>query len=113
MAFQQAQIPVQKTEQFEQLRATIERAFAGERVEKLLRKIQSSNVRIREFEKALDKGVFEAMDSALSASGKTAKQLYTALTLSDQALMREFYLERVEQVDAKVRQRFQKVYRYY
>jgi hypothetical protein len=113
MAFQQAQIPVQKTEQFEQLRATIERAFAGERVEKLLRKIQSSNVRIREFEKALDKEIFEAMDPVLSGSGKTAKQLYAALTLSDQALMREFYLERIEQVDAKVRQRFQKVYRYY
>jgi hypothetical protein len=113
MAFQQAQIPVQKTEEFEQLRAAIERTFAPGVVEKLLRKIQSSNVRIREFEKALEKNIFEAVDPVLKKSGKSAKQLYGALALSDQALIREFYLERIEQVDAKIRQRFQKIYRYY
>jgi hypothetical protein len=113
MAFEQAQIPVRKTEEFEQLQAAIERAFAAGNIEKLLERIQGAKVRIREFEKALDKRVFEAVDPTLAQSGRSAKQLYSALTLSDQALMREFYLEGVEKVDPSIRRRFQKVYRYY
>ena len=113
MAFQQAQIPVQKQEEFDKLKSAIERIFASGSVEALLKKLQSSNVRVRQFEKALDKKVFEAVDQGLAQSGGTAKQLYSALTLSDQALMREFYLERVEKVDAKIRSKFQKVYQYY
>ena len=113
MAFQQAQIPVQKTEEFEQLRSAIERIFAAEKVEKLLRKLQSSSVRIRQFEQALAKNVFDETDSVLARSGKSAKQLYAALPLSDQALIREFYLERIEKVGSKIRERFRKVYQYY
>jgi hypothetical protein len=113
MVFQQAQIPVQKAEEFEQLRSAVERVFAADKVEKFLKKLENGNVRIRQFEKVLDKRVFEAVDSALSQSGKAARQLYGALALSDQALMREFYLERIEKVDPKLRQRFQKIYRYY
>ncbi|HEY6351759.1 MAG TPA: hypothetical protein VI636_20365 [Candidatus Angelobacter sp.] len=113
MAFQQAQIPVQKTEEFDELRSAIERVFAAGTIESLLKKLQSSNVRIRQFERALDKKVLEAVDPVLAQSRRTAKQLYGALALSDQALIREFYLERVEKVDPEVRGRFQKVYRYY
>src|SRR5215470_17919843 len=100
MTFQQAQIPVRKTEEFEQLKSGIERAFAVETVERLLKKLQGSNVRVREFEKALDKGVLEATDPVLGRGGRwAAKTLYEALEQSDRALIREFYLERVEQVD--------------
>ena len=113
MAFQQAQIPVQKQEEFDKLKSAIERIFASGSVGSLLKKLQSRSVRVRQFEKALDKGVFEAVDPVLAQSGRTAKQLYSALTLSDQALMREFYLERVEKVDADIRGKFQKVYQYY
>ena len=113
MAFQQAQIPVQKTEEFEQLRSALERVFGADKVEALLKKIESSNVRIRQFEKLLDKAVLERVDSVLAGSGKSAKQLYGALALSDQALIREFYLERIEKVEPRLREKFQKVYRYY
>src|SRR5215471_1844546 len=113
MAFQQAQIPVQKTEEFEQLRSAIDRVFAADKIERLLKKIQSSNVRIRQFEQALHKGILEAIDRGLAQSGKKAKQLYSALPLSDQAMIREFYLERIEKVDAKTRDKFRKVYQYY
>jgi hypothetical protein len=112
MAFQQAQIPIQKREEFDELRAAIERVFAGN-VESLLKKLQSGNIRVRQFERALDKKVFEAVDPQLARSGRTAKQLYQALAVSDQALMREFYLERVEKVDPGIRARFQKIYQYY
>ena len=113
MAFQQAQIPVQKTEEFEQLKSAIERAFAPEKVEKLLRKFQGRNVRVREFEKALDKRVFESVDPALARRAQAAKDLYGKMELSDRALIREFYLERVEKVDPALRGKFQKIYRYY
>jgi hypothetical protein len=113
MAFQQAQIPIQKTEEFEQLRSAIERVFSADKVEGLLKKIESSNVRIRQFERVLDKAIFERVDSILAQSDRQAKDLYNALALSDRALIRELYLERIEQVDPKLRERFQKVYRYY
>jgi hypothetical protein len=113
MAFEQARIPVQKTEEFERLRAAVERAFETGAVGKLLARVQSNGIRVREFEKVLDGKVLEALDSSAARPGQSARQLYDALTLSDQALMREFYLERLEQVDAGIRQKFQKVYQYY
>jgi hypothetical protein len=113
MAYQQAQITVTKTEDFEQLKSALERILGSAAVEKFYSKLQSRSVYVREFEKIAGLGLLEAVDSALAKSGKTARQLYESLTLSDQALMREFYLERIEKVDAKVRQKYQKIYRYY
>jgi len=110
--YQQAQIAVTKTEDFEQLKSALDRIFTAA-LEKFYSKLQSRTVYAREFEKIVDLGILESVDSGLAKSGKTAKQLYASLTVSDQALMREFYLERIEKVDAKVRQKFQKVYRYY
>ena len=113
MAYQQAQIPVAKTEDFEQLKAAIDRVFNSTALEKFYRKLQSQNVRGREFEKLVDLKLLEEVDPALAGCGKSAKQLYESLALSDQALMREFYLERIEKVDPKIRLKYQKVYRYY
>jgi hypothetical protein len=113
MAYQQAQIAVTKTEDFEQLKSALDRIFNSATVEKFYSKLQGRTVYVREFEKILDLGILESVDSGLAKSGKTAKALYGSLTVSDQALMREFYLERIEKVDTKVRQKYQKVYRYY
>jgi len=113
MPYQQAQIAVTKTEEFEQLKSAVERVLAPTAVEKFYSRLQSRTINVREFEKIAGAGIFEALDSSLKASGKTAPQLYQSLALSDQALMREFYLERIEQVDMKVREKYRKVYRYY
>ena len=113
MAYQQAQIPVTKTEDFEQLKSALERIFDSAAVEKFYGKLQSQGVFVREFEKIVGLKILESVDSTLAKSGKTAKQLYEALTVSDQALMREFYLERIEKVNVKVREKYQKIYRYY
>ena len=112
MAYQQAQITVEKAEEFEQLRSAITRIFSSA-VEKFYSKLQSKGVRGREFEKIVQFGLLEEADAALAQSGKTAQQLYGALAVSDQALMREFYLERMEKVDPPLRLKYQKVYRYY
>ena len=113
MAFQQAPIPVQKTEDFEQLKAAIERVFGPAAVDKFYRRLESRSVGAREFEKIVNSGLLEMVDATLARSGKTAKELYESLALSDQALMREFYLEKVEQVDPATRNKYRTVYRYY
>ncbi len=51
------------------------------------------------------------MDDTLAKLG--AQKLYQALTVSDQAQMREFYLSRVEEVEPGLRTKFQQLYRYY
>ena len=113
MTYQQAQIAVQKTEDFEQLRAAIDRIFNSEALNKFYKKLQSSGVQAREFERILGLRLLEEADQTLAQSGKAAAQLYGALPVSDRALMREFYLERIERVDPQVRGKFHKVYSYY
>jgi hypothetical protein len=113
MAYQQAQIPVQKAEDFEHLRTAVERIFASPALTKFYSRLQNKDIRAREFEKIVQLGLMEEVDPTLARCGKTAQQIYQSLALSDQALMREFYLERLEQVDAKLRLKYQKVYRYY
>ena len=113
MAYEQAQIPVQKAEAFAQLRAALERIFSSAALEKLYGRMESKGVAAREFEKIVGLGLLEEADATLAGCGKTANQIYQSLTVSDQALMREFYLERLEKVDPQVRLKHQKIYRYY
>jgi hypothetical protein len=112
MAYQQAQIPVQKLEEFEQLRSAIERIFSSEAVTRFYRRLESKGIAARQFEKILEMGLIEEADSGLASGGKRAREMYGSLSLSDQALMREFYLERIEKVDPKLRLKFRKVYEY-
>ena len=113
MAYQQAQIAVTKTAEFEQLKSALERIFNSAALEKFYGKLQSRSIPVREFEKILALEIPESVDSTLAKSGIKARKLYESLTVSDQALMREFYLERIEKVDTKVREKYQKIYQYY
>jgi hypothetical protein len=111
VSFQQVAIRVEKEQEFEQLKGAIDRAFAPERVEKFLKQVRRRGVRIRDLEVILARGVFDRVDDALAKSA--AQKLYQALTVSDQAQMREFYLTRVEEVESGLRTKFQQLYRYY
>src|SRR5580765_3198187 len=113
MAYQQAQIAVTKTAEFEQLKSALERIFNSAALDKFYSKLQSRSLAVREFEKILGMGLLESVDGTLAKSGTVASRLYESLTVSDQALMREFYLERIEKVETKVRQKYQKIYQYY
>jgi hypothetical protein len=57
--------------------------------------------------------LFEQADLTLAKSGKSARQLYDALTVNDQAQVREFYLTTLEAVDLLLREKYNKLYRYY
>jgi len=111
--FQQAGIPIERLEEFEQLRSALTRIFAAGSVEKFLRRLQRRGVPIRDFQRVLREGLLEQLDRELAGSGRTAQQLYDALTVSDQAQMREFYLTTLEAVDQPLREKFNRLYRYY
>ncbi len=111
VSFQQVAIRVEKEKEFEELKGAIERALDPVRVERFLRRVRKSGARIRDLEAILARGVFERVDDTLAKLG--AQKLYQALTVSDQAQMREFYLSKVEEVDSALRTKFQQLYRYY
>ena len=111
--FQQASIRIEKLDEFELLHSVLTRIFAPAAVEKFLRLLQRKGVPIRNFDRVLREKLLEKSDATLAKNGKSAQQLYDALTLSDQAQMREFYLTTLEAVDQPQRERFNKIYRYY
>ena len=105
--FQQAGIAIEQPEEFERLRAAIEKAIAGPAAQRFLQQLRRSGVRVRQFERVLEQRVFEKLGAA-----DAAQQLYQQLPMSDQAQMREFYLTRIEEVAVDVRKKYQKIYRY-
>jgi hypothetical protein len=111
--FQQAGIRIEKLEEFEQLHSALNRIFAAAALGKFLRLLQRKGVPIRDFHRILREKLLEQADAALAKSGKSAQQWYDALSTSDQAQMREFYLTTLEAVDQPLRERFNKLYRYY
>ena len=110
MAFEQATIKVEKVAEFEELKAAIDRCFQPESVGRFLKRLSAEGLRVRDWDAVIGKDVLGKVDSL---PGRKALQLYQALSVSDQAQMREFYLSRVEEVDSNLRARFHKVYQYY
>jgi hypothetical protein len=107
VAFEQAAIKVEKTQEYSRLQARIEQAFAPARVEQFLKQMDRKGIRIRDFDGLIAKRVLDADEP------QNSQQLYQSLTLSDQALMREFYLSKIEEVDSALRHKFKKLYQYY
>jgi len=103
MKFEQAAIAVKNQQGYAGLHARIDAAFDAHDVEVFLHRAGKSKLRIRDFEGVLARGLM----------GKDAEALYQALPVSDQALTRERYLQKVEAVPMELRQRYLKVYAYY
>ena len=101
--FEQAVFPVQNEAVFGPLMSWIEAAFAVSQVDLFLASVKARRLRIRQMEEILAAGLL----------GEDGSQLYAALPVSDQALMRERYLAQVERVPAELRQRFSGIYAYY
>ena len=112
VAFEQAAIKVQREKEFGELKTAILSAFSAQNVERFLKRISSAGIRVRDFDLVLAKGLFEQIEDAL-ADGQRAQALYSSLTVTDQAQMKEFYLFKVEEVAPELRAKFQKIYRYY
>jgi hypothetical protein len=113
MGFEKALIKVEHEKEFEELKGAITRVLSPQKMEKFLKRIQGGGMRIRDWDAVLSKGVIDREDDALAKSGNTAQRLYKALSVSDQAQTREFYLSQIEEVDPALRTRFHKLYQYY
>jgi len=113
MSFEQPVLKVEKEAEFEELKGAIVRAFAPGKAESFLKQVRSNNLRVRDVDGVLAKRLLERVDEILAKSGNTAQGLYQALTVSDQAQMREFYLSKLEEVAPELRAKFQKLYQYY
>ncbi len=111
--FQKALIAIENPEAFGALQASIERVFAPARVEKFLKRLVKRGVSIRNFDDVLNRHIFEEVDETLKSSGKTARGFYDALSVSDQAQMRELYLTSLESIELGLREKYSKIYRYY
>ena len=107
VAFEQAAIKVEKAQEFSRLQASIERAFSPKTVEQFLKQMDRKGIRIRDFDGLIALRMLDANEA------QNSQQLYQSLTLSDQALMREFYLSKIEEVDSALRHKFKKLYQYY
>jgi hypothetical protein len=103
MMFEQAVIAVQDEQGYVQLHTLIDAAFDARDVDVFLNRVSKSKLRVRDYEGVLKRGLL----------GKQAPALYQALSVSDQALTRERYLQLVEAVQPELRQRYLKVYAYY
>jgi hypothetical protein len=107
MAFEQAAIKVEKAQEYSRLQTAVEQAFSPARVEQFLKQMNRKGIRIRDFEAVIAQRVLDG------ETAQNSPQMYEALTLSDQALLREFYLSKIEEVDTALRHRFKKLYQYY
>jgi len=109
MSFEQATIKVEKQQEFSKIQAAVERAFRPEKAEQFLKQLDRKGIRVRDFDAVLAQRVLEGFAEA----GLNAQQLYGSLPVSDQALMREFYLSKLETVAQALRHKFKKLYQYY
>jgi hypothetical protein len=111
--FQQPVIGIEKQAEFAQLQPVLERVFSTSAVEGFLRLLRRKGVPIRDFDRVLREKLLERADRELGKSGRSAQQWYDALSVGDQAQVREFYLTALEAVDLPLREKFKQLYRYY
>ena len=101
--FDQPAMSVMDRPAFTSVRTAIANAFAPPAVERFLKSLDRSGLRIRSFEAVLGAGKL----------GGGAAAEYGKLPGGDQGQIREFYLASLEQVDPALRDKFFKLYAYY
>ncbi len=110
MNFEQAAIRIEKAEEFGRLQAVVDEALSPKSVKRFLKRLRRGGMRIRDFEQIL---AARTLEDSVGRRDVDGKQLYAALTVSDQAQMRELYLSKLETVDVSLRHEFKKLYQYY
>jgi len=101
--FEQPVLTVVDPVAFGEVKRAIEAAFSHGKVVDFMKSLTHGDMRIRDFETVLGKGLL----------GAAAKAKYEGLGNADQGQIREFYLASLEQVAPDVREKFFKLYAYY
>ena len=107
MAFTQAKLTVGNEPAFREFTEVLGQAFSAANVERFLKSVGRKGLRVREFEKVRDAGLFDAY-----RGGKSTVELWSQLAVADQSQVREQYLTKLEEVAPEVRQKFAKLYQY-
>ena len=107
--FTQAQIEVQNKQVFAELQRAIENAL-GLYSNEFLHLVKRFGLRVRQFEQILRERVLEQLPGATPS--RPCEELFSELSLSDQGLIREFYLTRIEEIPGELRAKYAKLYRY-
>ena len=111
MAFEQATIKIEKQQEYAKLQSAVEQAFRPDQTEQFLKRLDRKGIRVRDFDAVLK---IRALDDAVGPQADlSAWQLYQELPVSDQAQIREFYLSKLEGIDAALRHKFKRLYQYY
>ncbi|WP_084080661.1 hypothetical protein [Edaphobacter aggregans] len=100
---EQPVLPIADPVAFGAVKTAIETSFSSGKIREFLRSLERRNVRIREFEDVLGKGLL----------GPKAEAEYKRLPDGDQGQIREFYLASLEKVVPELRQQFFRLYAYY
>ncbi len=101
--YERLQMAIGDAANFDKVKQAIESAFSSGRVTEFLKSLESSRLRIRDFEKVLGAGKLGV--------GTAAE--YAKLPDGDQGQIRELYLASLEQVQISLRDKFFKLYAYY
>ena len=88
---------------FSEVKKAIASVYAPENVEKFLKSVSRSGMRIRDFEAVLSAGKL----------GVGTAGWYGTLSNGDKGQIREFYLASLEKVELALRDKYFKVYAYY
>jgi len=79
MIFEQAAIKIEKIAEFQELQQAVEKAFSQDSIERFLKSLRRSKIRIRDFDAIL---VTKTLEAVTRWPGFNAQRLYGALTLS-------------------------------
>ncbi len=90
----------EKSKAFVELKSKLQAVLAPERVEDFLKSLERREIRIRDFDSAV----------LMHLEGRN---LFGQMSSWEQGETREFYLTTIDGVDMKLREKYNKLYRYY
>jgi hypothetical protein len=108
--FTQAAIDLENPTLVAELKISIENALVTYPSE-FLQTVKRFGLRVRQLEQLFQQRVFEQLPGRHASC--LCEELYRELRPSDQGLIREFYLTKIEEVSPEIRQKFHKIYSYY
>jgi hypothetical protein len=107
--YTQAQIEIEKKAVFAELKAAVENALVAH-ADDFLQVVKRSGLRVRQFEELLERRAFEQLPG--TGTSRSCEELYHDMGQSDQGLLRELYLTRIEEIPVALREKYLKLFRY-
>jgi hypothetical protein len=109
MQFAQAPIEVQNRAVVGEIERVIKSAL-GTQADGFLYLVKRFGLKVRQFEEVLKERIFDQLPEV--GPSRPSEEMYGELSASDQGVIREFYLTRIEEVPVELRAKYAKLYRY-